>query len=489
MLRIPESDIAEVITLREALDARKKGRPCHVYTLAVRLKDGTIPKGFTPYAFPKIDMDSGLYRPNERPIIVGFGPAGLFCAKVLIQKGYRPIILEQGKTVAGRLADVQAIAESGRLDECSNVLFGEGGAGAFSDGKLTARNPSPETDYFYRTLIEAGADPRIGYQAKPHLGSDPLRRIIPAMTGHLLRDGAEVYFGTQVQRLAHGQSGRIIVSTNTGEFVSDCVILAVGHSADSLYRSLLDGGVTLVKKTFAAGVRIEHPREFIDEWQYGKGSDLALTGPADYRLAHVVEEGRGVYSFCVCPGGEIINASSGPGRVGVNGMSWSQRDGRWTNGAIVVTVLPSDLPDHPLAGVEFRKRLEEACHVAGPLFAPAQPVADFLAGRKTKGRQTTYRPGTFDADISGLMPPFIVESLRAGFNKFDRQIRGFVQNGVLVAPETGTSSPVRMLRDRETFESVSFPGLFPIGEGAGYAGGIVSSAADGIRLALRFKSK
>jgi uncharacterized FAD-dependent dehydrogenase len=488
-LRCNPGDIQDVVILREALDARKKGNLHRVYTLAISLKSGDIPDGFSRVDFPSVNLSGGGFEPRERPVIVGAGPAGLFCALVLVRKGYCPLILEQGKPVAERLKDVTAIAKSGRIDGQSNVLFGEGGAGTFSDGKLTARNSSAETDFFFRSLIEFGAAPCIGYQAKPHLGSDALRKIIPEMTHYLVREGAEIRYGYRVSGLRKGPGGRVVLSSGSGELASDCVILAVGHSADELYRSLLSEGVALAKKTFAVGLRVEHPREFIDDWQYGRGHNPELTGAADYKLTDVTGDGRGVYSFCVCPGGEIINASSRDGRVGVNGMSWSGRSGAFTNGAIVVTVLPEDLPGHPLSGLEFRKAIEEKCHAAGPLFAPSQSLKDFLDNRKGTGNKSSYRPGTFDADINGLLPGFVVKGLLSGFSRFDRQIRGFVQNGVLVAPETGTSSPVRILRDPETFQSVNLPGLFPIGEGAGYSGGIVSSAADGIRLALRFRCR
>lgn len=488
-LKVSREDIRDVVILREALDARKKVRIHRVYTLAVRLRDDSVPGGFKEYVFPELDLAGGIHQPEERPIIVGLGPAGLLCALVLVRKGYRPLILEQGKPVGERLADVRAIAESGALDEHSNVLFGEGGAGAFSDGKLTARNQSAETDYFHKALIAFGANPRIGYQAKPHLGSDQLRTIIPAITKQLVEQGVEIRYGWAVTAVRRGGGNRLEVISDKGVCASDGVILAIGHSADELYKELFDGGVAMEKKPFAVGARVEHPRGFIDEWQFGRGFDTGLTGPADYKLTATTRDGRGVYSFCVCPGGEIINASSRAGHVCVNGMSWSERSGIVTNGAIVVSVLPADLPEHPLAGLDFRRRMEEVCHGAGPQVAPAQNLRDFMAGRMGKAGKSSYRPGTFDADLNTLLPALVAEGLRFGFTQFDRQIRGFIQNGVLVAPETGTSAPVRILRDNETYQSLTMSGLYPIGEGAGYAGGIVSSAADGIRLACRFKGR
>lgn len=488
VLGLSVGHIQDIVILREALDARKKNRIHRVYTLAVRLADDTIPAGYKNYVFPEFDLTSGAFQPVERPIIVGLGPAGIFCALVLVQKGYRPLILEQGRPVSDRLEDVRGLA-AGRFDAYSNVLFGEGGAGTFSDGKLTARNQSAETAFFFKTLINFGAAQAIGYQAKPHLGSDQLRTLIPAITRHLVQQGAEIRYNWHVNGLRHGAGNSIEVLAEKGNCVSDCVILAVGHSADALYTQLFKAGLAMAKKPFAVGVRVEHPRVFIDEWQFGKGFDTALTGPADYKLTANMGDGRSVYSFCVCPGGEIINASSQPEHVCVNGMSWSNRRGVFTNGAIVTAVLPADLPDHPLAGLEFRAQIERKCHADGPLMAPAQNLQNFMAGNQGAVRSNTYRPGTFDADINMFLPRFIAQGLNFGFKHFDQQIRGFIQNGVLVAPETGTSAPVRLLRDVETMQSINMPGVFPVGEGAGYAGGIVSSAADGIRLALRFRNR
>lgn len=486
-LGLAAEGIRDVVVLREALDARKKERIHQVLTLAVRLNDDSIPAGYQAYVFPELDLAAGDFQPAERPIIVGLGPAGIFCALVLVRKGYRPLILEQGKPVAAREEDVCAIAASGRLDEHSNVLFGEGGAGTFSDGKLTARNQNAETAFFFQSLIAFGADPAIARQAKPHLGSDALRTLIPAITRHLVEQGAEIRYNWPVTGIRRCADNHVEVLSDRGDCATDCVILAVGHSADALYKQLFESGLAMEKKPFAVGVRVEHPRVFIDTWQYGKGFDTALTGPADYKLTANMSDGRGVYSFCVCPGGEIINASSRTGQVCVNGMSWSNRRGVFTNSAIVVAVLPADLPDHPLAGLEFRACLEKTCHQDGPLMAPSQNLQDFMAGKKGSARKTTYRPGTFDADLHALLPKFVVQGLHFGLARFDRQIRGFIGNGVLVAPETGTSAPIRLLRAADTMQSINMPGVFPVGEGAGYAGGIVSSAADGIRLALRFR--
>lgn len=481
----PEAEIEDLLILRESLDARKKNHLKWVYQVAVTLRSGSVPAGLKEYRAPSLEFDSGVLRSKERPIIIGAGPAGLFAAYTLLEKGYQPIILEQGKPVSERKRDVEALLNQALLNPKSNVVFGEGGAGTFSDGKLTARNRSPETDLFYKALIRFGAPGEIAYQAKPHLGTDRLSAIIPAMTRYLQDNGTSIFFDTKVENIQKTDSG-IRIFTDKETWSSDTVIPAIGHSADALYHALLRAGVTIVKKTFAVGVRIEHPRTFIDGWQYGTYHNVKLTGSSDYKLTAEIAPGRGVYSFCVCPGGYIINANSEEFGVCVNGMSLSGRNHTLTNGAIVTTILPDDLPGDPLAGLAFRKQMERTAAAKNPLFAPCQRAEDFIRGVPSQTVESSYRPGCFAADLNSLLPQRICDALKAGFARFNRQIRGFVEEGTLIAPETGTSSPVRLVRDPETFEALGFKGLFPIGEGAGYAGGIVSSAADGIRLALKF---
>ncbi len=487
-LSITTDDIADIIILRESLDARKKNRLKWTYQIAVKLVSVALPKGFREYEALSPDFSLGTYNPSNEPLIIGSGPAGLFSAYILVQKGYKPIILEQGRPINERISDVEKLWDKGIIDPKSNVVFGEGGAGAFSDGKLTARNRSPETDLFYKTLIKFGANKEIAWQAKPHLGTDGVTKIVPNLTAYLKANGALFKFNTKVIDLQKAGGG-ISVKTDSEEFFSDSVILAIGHSADDLFHTLHARGVAIIKKTFAVGVRIEHPRRFIDSSQYGEKHDISLTGPADYKLTTEIEPGRGVYSFCVCPGGRVINASSGSGGVSINGMSMSVRDGDFTNGAIVATVLPQDIPDEPLAGLLYRKEMELRCAAQGGLFAPCQKASDFIRGGKSKHIESSYRPGYFSDDLNSLLSKKLADGLKKGLFDFDRKIKGFIDKGTLVAPETGTSSPVRIVRNPETFESISLKGLYPIGEGAGYAGGIVSSAADGIRLALMFKAK
>lgn len=485
---LPE-EISEIRILREALDARKKNRIKRVYHFAVSLKSGKVPPGFRPLEEPEGIKEEGMLSSLERPIIIGMGPSGLFAALTLAEKGYEPLLLEQGRPVPERDQDVARFQTSGVMDVSSNVLFGEGGAGTYSDGKLTARNRSPYTGLFFERLIGFGAPECIAWQAKPHLGTDRLRQIVPAMTRDLAQKGVSLHFGTRVHSLRRKGTGGWEVLTNQGALFSDCVIIAAGHSADSLFLRLHEAGVRIEKKTFAIGLRIEHPRVFIDEAQYGSDADFSLTGAADYKLVHEVAPGRGVYSFCVCPGGEIINASCDPERVAVNGMSMSRRDGGFTNGAIVTTVMPADLPDHPLAGMKFREGIERSAAVKGRLSAPCQSASGFVGFSERQKPVSTYKPSCYEDDLNRIVPRVFADRIKEGLKKFDRQIRGFIEKGVVVGPETGTSSPIRILRNPETFESVSSPGLYPIGEGAGYAGGIVSSAVDGIRLGMKFIKK
>lgn len=485
-LNIPLSEIADLVILRESLDARKKNHVKRIYQVAVRLESGKAPKDLREYAAPSLDLQSGVFKPKHTPIIIGAGPAGLFVAYAMLSKGWKPVILEQGKAVKERAEDVAALWNSGILDPSSNVVFGEGGAGTFSDGKLTSRTLSPESDFFFKALIRFGANPAVAYQAKPHLGTDRLRVIIPAITDHMKSEGVEIHYSTRVEALEKRADGSVTVRAGGKEWVSDCVALATGHSSHEVYSCLEKAGVSMEKKDFAVGVRVEHPRSFIDQAQYGRENDFKATGAADYHLTGKTSDNRGVYSFCVCPGGSIINASSMQEHLAINGMSLSSRKGAFTNGAIVVSVRKEDLPSHPLAGLEFRRGIEKACG-SKTLAAPLQSVKDFLAGKISKRLECSYKPGWTPANINTLLPAFIVKGLKEGFVDFERKIRGFIDKGVLAAPETGTSSPVRVVRNPETYESISCRGLYPVGEGAGYAGGIVSSAVDGIRMALKLK--
>ncbi|MBL8026990.1 MAG: hypothetical protein JNL74_11300 [Fibrobacteres bacterium] len=481
-------EIADCIPLRESVDARKKDRVRWIITAALSLRSGAVPKGFKEHQFSEIDWMSGQKKIKERPIVVGAGPAGLFAAYGLVKKGYKPIIVEQGKRIVDRDIDVAKICTDGTLSPTSNFVFGEGGAGTYSDGKLTARNQSAVTDEVYRVLVNCGADKEIAWQSRPHIGTDKLKLIIPTLTDMLVDAGAEILWECALTGITRSGSDRVKLTLSNGnELDSDCCMLAAGHSADAVFRLLSSAKVPLEIKTFAMGVRIEHPREFMDHCQYGNAELAADLGAASYRLSADVGDKRGVYSFCVCPGGEVMNASSANGRLAVNGMSGSLRDGKFTNGAIVVSVQPQDLPFDPIQVLEYREKIERNCYKEG-LLAPAQWGVDFMHGRASRNTRSTYRPGTYAADIGKLLPSYMTESLQEGLAIFDRRIRGFIEQGIIVAPETGTSSPLRIVRDGESMESTGMKGLYPIGEGAGYAGGIISSAADGLKAALCFKT-
>lgn len=488
-LLINKEDIADIIVLRESLDARKRSNIHHLYSVAVRLNDSKIPTGFPLYEVGCIDWCIGEKIIRERPIIVGCGPAGLFAAYGLVKKGYKPILIEQGKRITERDVDTNLIKSEGKIDSKSNFVFGEGGAGTYSDGKLTARNTSPVTDEIYKVLIGFGASPAIAWQARPHIGTDALKQIIPAMVDYLNLNGTTFLWSTSVNFIESKSNGVVSVKLSDGEALeTDALFLATGHSADAVYEMLFRVGVPLGIKPFAVGVRIEHPRGFIDKSQYGDLSLACELGAASYKLTGWAEKNRGVYSFCVCPGGEIINASSEDGRLAVNGMSYGNRGEEFTNGAIVVTVLPTDLPNEPLEVLRFRRDIERKSYREG-MVAPAQSAINFIGRKKdAKSLRVSYKPAVYPADLSELFPHIISQGLITGLTEFNRKIRGFVENGVLVAPETGTSSPIRILRNVSSMESCGFKGLYPIGEGAGYSGGIISSAADGLKASLNFKS-
>jgi uncharacterized FAD-dependent dehydrogenase len=487
-LGISVGEIEDCIPLRESIDARKKNTIHWLVNVAVKLKDHSIPSGRQVHEVEAIEWNSGSRSIKCRPVIIGAGPAGLFAAYGLVKKGYRPIIIEQGKRVSERDADVGRLKSEGVIDPKSNFVFGEGGAGTYSDGKLTARNRSPITDEVYRTLVEFGADKAVIWQSKPHVGTDKLRVIVPALTDFIIKSGAEVLWNVSLNSISTENNGIVrIVLSNKESIITDVCLLATGHSSDSVYHLLRCASVPMEVKTFAIGVRIEHPREFMDAYQYGDPSLSSILGAASYRLSAWAEEGRGVYSFCVCPGGEVMNASSDYNRVTVNGMSNNARNGKFTNGAIVVSILPKDLPSDPIKSLEYREQIEKLCYKE-KMLAPAQNAKDYMRGIISKSVKSSYRPGIYQAEIGKLLPHNIGSGIKVGLSVFERKIRGFIDNGVLVAPETGTSSPVRILRNGDTMESTGMSGLYPIGEGAGYAGGIISSAADGLKAALLFKT-
>ncbi len=484
--------IDRVIVEREAIDARHKPAVSYVYNVRFTVTTETrclrrlLAKGtIQPYQKRPLPAVTPTVELPDEPVIVGCGPAGLFAALSLAQKGYRPIVLEQGEPVADRMRTIATLWRDGELNPTSNMQFGEGGAGTFSDGKLTTGKVSPLDRHILETLVAHGAPDTILFRHRPHVGSDRLCATIVSLRNEIASLGGRVRFGQRVTDLHLDASGRVEAVTVNGERLpTRALILAIGHSSRETVTMLHERGVAMEPKPFAIGTRIEHPASFINEAQYGKEA-AALLPAADYRLTHKYE-GQGVYTFCMCPGGQVVCASSEADGQVTNGMSDYARDGAYSNAALVVSVDPARLGlDTALAMMAYQRQLEQRAFVAGGggFIAPAQRASDFVQGRASASLpDTTYRPGVVSADLATVLPRFATGALRHALQRFDRTIRGFAEKGVLIGLESRTSSPVRMPRD-EHWESVSTPGLYFLGEGAGYAGGIMTCARDAVRFA------
>lgn len=497
-LRVPEDAVASVQLARKSVDARKKDRVHFVCTVRAevdmdegkllrRIKDSSVRQA-EPYRY---ELPAGP-APELPPVVAGFGPGGMFAGLVLAKCGQRPIIIERGQPVDERQKSVMAFWEHGRLDPESNVQFGEGGAGAFSDGKLTTGTGDGRIRWVLEELAAAGAPEEILTDAKPHIGTDRLPGVVKNIREKIIALGGQVLFNTKLVDIIvrDGHVEGVEVSAPGGQRTIPCrkLIMAVGHSARDVFELLHRMGLPLEPKPFSVGVRIEHPAGLIDRAQYGSFAGHPALGAADYKLSCHLKSGRGVYTFCMCPGGTVTGAASEPGGVVTNGMSPWARDGANSNAALLVGVGPEDFGGSgPLAGVEYQRRIEcLAFDYAGGYLAPAQRVADFLRGRTSSGFGgvlPTYQPGAAPGDISCCLPGYVCDSLREALPILGRQLRGFDDgDAVLTAPETRSSSPVRVLRG-EDLQSPGLRGLYPCGEGAGYAGGIVSAAVDGIRCA------
>ena len=490
----------EVITglslARQSIDARKKSDVHYVYTVDVTVADESKVMArcrdknvslyqSAPYVFPTVRRTSSL-----PPVVVGMGPAGLFAALFLARNGLAPIVLERGRPVEERTADVERFWTTGVLNPSSNVQFGEGGAGTFSDGKLTTGTHDPRISTVFRTLVEAGAPADILYQHKPHIGTDVLRDVVKNIRQELIRLGCDVRFGHQLTGLTlkDGAVAGLTVEGPQGSYDLPCdaLVLSPGHSARDTFQMLLEAGVPMEQKPFAIGVRIEHPQSAVSLAQFGPAWEKLPA--ADYKLACHLPNGRSAFTFCVCPGGQVVAAASEEGRLVTNGMSHRARDGKNINGGFLVGVGPADFgSDHPLAGVAFQRHWEEAAFQLGGrnYHAPAQTVKDFLARQASKTLGTvepTYRPGVTPTDLDRCLPDYVTDTLRGALPIFDRKLHGFAApDSLLTGVETRSSSPVRILRGEDYQSTVR--GLYPCGEGAGYAGGITSAAVDGIRVA------
>lgn len=488
---------------RRGYDARKRGHIHLVYTVDVEMCDEAAAarrmRG-DRHVMATPDMRYRLVARapatlSHRPVIIGTGPCGLLAGLVLAQMGFRPILLERGKAVRERTRDTWGLWRKGQLDPESNVQFGEGGAGTFSDGKLYSqiKDPRHHGRKVLEEFVKAGAPAEILYVSKPHIGTFKLVAMVEHMRASITALGGEVRFNSRVTDLDI-DSGRVrgVVLADGERIASEHVVLAVGHSARDTFAMLRQRGVHVEPKPFSIGVRIEHPQSLIDRCRFGAQAGHALLGAADYRLVHHCGNGRTVYSFCMCPGGTVVAATSEAGRVVTNGMSQYSRNERNANAALVVGVTPADFPGdvevNPLAGIDFQRRWEEAAFHAGggDYRAPAQRVGDFLSGRASRepgSVMPSYTPGVHWTDLTACLPDYVVAALREALPAFDRQIRGFaMDDAVMTGVETRTSSPIRIRRG-DDYQSVNTRGLYPAGEGAGYAGGILSAAVDGIEVA------
>lgn len=503
-LSVPESDLIKFTIFKRGVDARKSHSILYVYSLDVEVKNETKllsklrrdkhikPAPDTRYHF--VAQNENVTR--HRPIIVGFGPAGIFAALILAQSGFKPIVLERGKEVRKRTQDTWGLWRKNELNPESNVQFGEGGAGTFSDGKLYSQIKDPK--HYGRKVIKefviAGAPEEIQYVSHPHIGTFKLVGMVERMRQTITALGGEIRFEKRVDDIVIEDGAIKGVTLQTGEHIeTNHLVLAVGHSARDTFEMVHKNGIFIEPKAFSIGFRIEHPQGLIDRARYGKSySEDLLTklGAADYKLVHHAKNGRSVYSFCMCPGGTVVAAASEPERVVTNGMSQYSRNERNANAGIVVGITPEeDFPGHPLAGMALQRQLESNAYLMGGsnYNAPGQLIGDFLANKastKLGEVSPSYTPGVTLTNLADALPEFAISAMREAIPEFAKKINGFdLNDAILTGVETRTSAPIRIKRDEETLQSINTKGLFPCGEGAGYAGGILSAGVDGIKVA------
>jgi uncharacterized protein len=509
-LAIQPADLEDFTVFKRSFDARK-AELMQVYIVDILLADPVreahllFKHNGDPHILPTPDM---AYRPvghapvsqTLRPVVIGFGPCGIFAALLLAQMGFKPIVLERGKNVRERTRDTWGLWRKNVLNPESNVQFGEGGAGTFSDGKLYSQIKDPRHlgRKVMQEFVKAGAPPEILYAARPHIGTFKLVKVVEHLREQIIALGGEIRFGQRltdvlIENDSQGKHirGLTVLDHATGEsheLRADQVVLALGHSSRDTFAMLHARGVFIEAKPFSIGFRVEHPQGIIDRARWGKHAGHPLLGAADYKLVHHASNGRSVYSFCMCPGGTVVAATSEPERVVTNGMSQYSRNERNANAGIVVGIDPRDYPGHALAGLDLQRRLESHAYVLGGrnYEAPGQLVGDFVAGRPSTSLgsiEPSYKPGVAIGDLSSALPAYAIEAMREAFPVFGRKIKGFdTHDAVLTGVETRTSSPIRMTRG-DDLQSINVRGLYPAGEGASYAGGILSAGVDGIKVA------
>ncbi|MDD2377084.1 MAG: NAD(P)/FAD-dependent oxidoreductase [Clostridia bacterium] len=487
MLHIQRSEIKELIIYKKSIDARDKSNIHFVYTLDLdifnqsRFKSRVI-KNIDKYPVVEVKRTS-----SQRPVIIGAGPAGLFAALTLAEAGLNPIIIEQGKKASERKKDVDLFWEKGEFNSMSNVQFGEGGAGTFSDGKLTTQINNPLCRKVLEEFLACKAPKEIMYNAKPHIGTDKLILVVQNMRKKIEALGGEFLFNEKVTDITI-EDGNLKSITCSKVIETDTVVFAIGHSSRDTFEMMYNKGINMQQKPFSVGVRIEHLQSMINKSQYGELVNHEKLGAADYKLVYHGKDNRAAYTFCMCPGGTVVAASSEEGSVVTNGMSTYKRDGLNANSALVVGILPEDFKDEsPLAGMNFQRDLEQKAFVAGgkSYKAPAQLVGDFLNGvqsTKLGEVKSTYTPGITFSNFDDILPEFITKTMKEALIDFDRKLKGFAfSDSLLTGVETRTSSPIRILRNEKFVTNIN--GIYPCGEGSGYAGGIMSSAVDGIKCA------
>jgi len=499
-LHLESKDLVNFSVFKRSYDARKNVALSLIYTVDISVKDEEkVLQKFSGDQHVRVSPDTRYHfvsdaaqaKPADSPVVIGFGPCGIFAALVLAQMGFKPIVLERGKPVRERTQDTWGLWRKKILNPESNVQFGEGGAGTFSDGKLWTQVKDPK---FYgrkvlNEFVKAGAPAEILYVAKPHIGTFRLVGVVEKMRQEIIELGGEIRFGQKVNgfEIAHDQIQAVKIEGRP-DLPASHVVLALGHSARDTFQALHDAGVYMEAKPFSVGFRIEHPQSLIDKARLGPHAGNPLIGAADYKLVHHAKNGRSVYSFCMCPGGTVVAATSEPNRVVTNGMSQYSRNERNANAGIVVGITPDDYPGGPMAGIEFQRALEsKAYELGGSTYeAPGQLVGDFLAGKASTEFASvlpSYKPGVHLTDLASSLPDYCIEAIREAIPAFEKQIPGFsFKDAVLTGVETRTSSPLRITRGTN-YQSMNIKGLYPAGEGAGYAGGIMSAGIDGIKVA------